>query len=163
MFAVESNMACLALQGPMAKRFASNLDPRYRPPQNWPFMRILRLLDNAFHREYQRLIDDNVLWLGTRFASSNSDFYTCPERRQSFGCIVSNMSAYQYNFKDGRKLFVSEKTLAEKGRAMLAVDKGVLGGCEVVVSFKEFGGAKTGVVSCESFLSLHHPHSSLQN
>jgi hypothetical protein len=64
LFAVESNMAALALQGPAAKWFMRHLNPLHTPPQNVPFMRMVRLLDLAFHWEYQQLIDDNVLWLG---------------------------------------------------------------------------------------------------
>lgn len=138
-------MAALALQGPAAKRFMRHLNPLHTPPQNVPFMRMVRLLDLAFHREYQRLIDDNVLWLGSRFASTNSDFYQCPERREAYGCIVSNMNATKYIFKDGRRLFVSNQTLNEGARAQLAIPSGTIGGCEVVISFKEFDGAKTGV------------------
>jgi hypothetical protein len=145
LFAVESNMSALALQGPMAKRFLQQLDPLHKPPQNIPFMRIVRLLDLAFHREYQRLIDDNVLWLGSRFVSSNSDFYQCPERREAYGCIVANMFSHEYYFKDGRSLFVSDQTLNEGVRNQLAIKDGVLACCEVVVSFKRFNGAKTGI------------------
>jgi hypothetical protein len=36
---------------------------------------------------------------GSDFASTNSDFFTNKERRESFGCIIANMLAQQYNFK----------------------------------------------------------------
>jgi hypothetical protein len=145
LFAIESNMAALALQGQMAKRFMRHLDPLHTPPQNVPFMRMVRLLDLAFHREYQRLIDDNILWLGQRFASTNSDFYQCPERREAYGCIVANMCSKRYHFKDGRRLFISNQTLSEGGRSQVAIKEGMLQGLEVVISFKQFDGAKTGV------------------
>jgi hypothetical protein len=145
LFAVEANIAAVALQGTMAKRLLRHLDPKHTPPQNLPFMRLVRLLDLAFHREYQRLIDDNVLWLGARFASTNSDFYQNPERRESYGCIVSNMAARRYNFKDGRRLFVSRQTINEGVGNELAIQEGVLAGMEIVVAFKKFDGAKTGI------------------
>jgi hypothetical protein len=85
------------------------------------------------------------LWLGNRFASSNSDFYQCPKRREEYGCIVANMFSHEYYFKDGRCLFVSNQTLNEGVRNQLAIKEGVLKGCEVVLSFKRFNGAKTGI------------------
>jgi hypothetical protein len=45
LFAVELNMAALALHGPMAKRFFHQLDPLHKAPQNLPFMCLVRLLD----------------------------------------------------------------------------------------------------------------------
>jgi hypothetical protein len=141
---VESGLAPLALQGVFARRFFSHLDPNHTPPHNLMFMRIVRLLELAFYREYGRLIDDNVLWLGSGFASTNSDFYKNPERRESYGCIVANMSALQYSFKGDRKLFVSKKTLNEGAGNLLACANGVLAQCETVNSFKKFDGAHTG-------------------
>jgi hypothetical protein len=143
-FAVEANIAAAALQGTMAKLFMKNLHPLHTPPQNLAFMRMVRLLDLAFYREYQRLIDENVLWLGTRFASTNSDFYQCPERREAYGCIVGNMCSYRYQFRDGRNLFVSKQTLKQGVEEKLAISQGILDGMETVVSFKMFDGPKTG-------------------
>ena len=79
MFAVEANIAAMALQGTSAWLFFGHLDPLHKPPQNIPFMRMLQLLDLSVFREFQRLIDDNVVWLGSMFASTHSDFYVCPE------------------------------------------------------------------------------------
>jgi hypothetical protein len=61
-FAVELDMSALALQGPMANR---QLDPLQKPAQYVPFMGLVQLLDLAFHPKYKRLIDDNILWLGS--------------------------------------------------------------------------------------------------
>ena len=158
MFAVESNTAALALQGPMAKRYMCTLDPMHRPPQNVPFMRMLRLLQQAFNREYKRLIDENVIAYGSRFASSNSDFYQCPERREAYGCIVATMMATQYNFLDGRCLFVSQRTLNEHARTELAIQDGLMRSCDVVISFMEFDGAKTGLVRTTSFGFFYFVH-----
>ena len=128
----------------MAKLFCRHLHPLHVPPHNLAFMRMVWLLDLAFFREYKRLIEENVLWLGTRFASTNSDFYQCPERREAYGCIVANMCSYRYHFKDGRRLFVSQQTLKQGVEAKLAIKLGKLAGLETVVSFKKFDGPKTG-------------------
>jgi hypothetical protein len=141
LFSVEANIAAIALQGTNAKLFFQFLDPMHRPPQNIAFMRILRLLDLAFYREYQRLIEDNVVWLGSLFASTNSDFYVCPERRESYGCIVANMSSFKYSFHDGRQLFVSKKTLNEGAKNKLSIPDGTLSGLETVLSFKRYDDA----------------------
>ena len=134
------------MQGPAAKHFMRHLQEQHVPAQNLPFMRMVRLLDLAFHRECQRLVDDNVIVLGTHFASTNSDFYQCPERREAYGCIVSNMMSKRYNFRDGRKLFLSDKTLDEgAANEELAFKKGTIQGLVVMISFKQFDGAKTGV------------------
>jgi hypothetical protein len=85
------------------------------------------------------------LWLGSWFASSNSDFYQCPERREAYGCIVANMFSHEYYFKDGHRLFVSNQTLNKGVRNQFAIKDGVLKGCEVVLSFRWFNGAKTGI------------------
>ena len=129
----------------MAKNFFCHLHPLHKPPHNRAYMQMVRLLDQAFFREYQKLIDENVLWLGSRFASTNSDFYQCPERREAYGCIVANMCSYRYHFKDGRRLFVSQHTLKKGAQAKLATTKGVLAGLETVLSFKKFDGPKTGI------------------
>ena len=129
----------------MAKLFCRHLHPLHVPPHNLAFTRMAWLLDLAFFREYKRLIEENVLWLGTRFASTNSDFYQCPERREAYGCIVANMCSYRYHFKDGRRLFVSQQTLKQGVEAKLAIKLGKLAGLETVVSFKKFDGPKTGV------------------
>jgi hypothetical protein len=145
LFAVEANIAAIAIQGAMAKQFFSHLHPLHRPPHNRAFMRMVRLLDLSFFREYKRLVNENVLWLGARFASTNSDFYQCPERREAYGCIVANMCSYKFHFKDGRQLFVSQQTLRQGGQSKLAIEKGNLAGMETVLSFKKFDGVKSGV------------------
>jgi hypothetical protein len=81
--------------------------------------------------------------LGTRFASTNSDFYQCPERQESYGCIVGNMCSLCYHFKDGCDLFVSQQTLKQGADSKVAIAVGTLAGLEIVVSFKKFDGAKT--------------------
>jgi hypothetical protein len=55
------------------------------------------------------------------------------------------MFSHEYYFKDGRHLFVSNQTLNQGVRNQLATKEGVLKGCEVVLSFKRFNGAKTGI------------------
>ena len=107
-------------------------------------MRLVRLLELAFFREYQRLINDNIVWLGQGFAATNSDFYKNPERRESYGCIVANMPGFKYTFIGGQKLFVSRQTISEVAEDMLAIKDGVLCQCETVNSFKRFDGAHTG-------------------
>ena len=144
LFAIESNVAAIALHGTMAKLFFQGLCPQHAPPQNLPFMRIVRLLDLAVDREYRRLINDNVEWLGTQFASTNSDFYQCPERREAYGCIVANMCGMKYIFNDGRSLFVSKQTLNKGCSEKIAIEEGQLAVLETVISFRRFDGAKTG-------------------
>ena len=139
----------------MAKLCFRHLHPLHVPPHNLAFTRMVHLLDLAFYREYQRLIDENVLWLGTRFASTNSDFYQCPERREAYGCIVANMCAYRYHFKDGRRLFVSQQTIKQGVEAKLAITLGKLAAMETVVSFKKFDGPKTGVGIGEWMVAEH--------
>jgi hypothetical protein len=155
LFAVEANIAAVALQGAMAKQFFRMLEPLHTPPQNLPFMRMLRLLDLAFYREYKRLIEDNVVWLGSSFASTNSDFYVCLERRESYGCIVANMCAMKYHFRNGRHLFVSKQTLNKGAKKMLSIEAGSLHGLEAVISFKKYDGAKTGVGIGKWMLTEH--------
>jgi hypothetical protein len=77
-------------------RFFQSLDPLFVAPHRVAFMRIIRLLEQAVFREYHRIVKDNVLLYGTDFVSTNSDFYTNKERRESFGCLVGNMLAQQY-------------------------------------------------------------------
>lgn len=144
LFTIESGIAAISLQGIFAKRFARHLDPLHNPPHSMMYMRIVRLLELAFFREYRRLINDNVLWLGTNFASTNSDFYRNSERRESYGCIVATMAALRYNFKDGRKLFVSKQSLNEGVSNLLNCGLGVLAQMETVNSFKRFDGGHTG-------------------
>jgi hypothetical protein len=80
-------------------RFFRCLDPSHTPPHRVAFMRILRLLEAAVFRELKRLVSDNFLLYGSNFASTNSDFYTNTERRESFGCLVANMLAPLYHFE----------------------------------------------------------------
>jgi hypothetical protein len=152
---VESNVSAIALQGVASKLFFRDLHPLHVPPQNLPFMRMVRLLDLAFHREYKRLVNENVLWLGSRFASTNSDFYQCPERREAYGCIVANMCSMQYHFKDGQKLFISRQSLNEGVEERLSIAKGTLKCMETILSFKKFEGPKTGVGIGEWLVAEH--------
>jgi hypothetical protein len=69
------------------------------PPHRVAFMRIARLLEQALFREYNRIVAENALLYGGNFASTNSDFYTNKERRESYGCLVANMLAQQYVFE----------------------------------------------------------------
>ena len=156
-------MAAIALHGTMAKLFFQTLNPMHNPPQNLPFMRIVRLLDQAVDREYRRLVNDNVEWLGTQFASTNSDFYQCPERRESYGCIVANMCAVRYRFNDGRWLFVSKQTLNEGCSHKLAYPDGKLHGLETVIAFKKFDGAKTGLAIGTWLVDQHETKGLLPN
>ena len=48
-------------------------------------------MEKAIFREYKRIIVDNALLYGKNFVSTNSDFYTNKERRESYGCLVANM------------------------------------------------------------------------
>jgi hAT family C-terminal dimerisation region len=144
LFTIETGGAAISLQGVFAKRFFQHLHPQHNPPHNLMYMRMVRLLELAFLREYRRLIDDNVLWLGSNFASTNSDFYRNPERRESYGCIVATMAALRYTFNDGRKIFVSKQTLNEGVSNLLSGPTGVLAQLETVNSFKRFDGSHTG-------------------
>jgi hypothetical protein len=99
MFAVESNSATSSLHGTLATRFFQSLDPSHVPPHRLAFMRIVRLLEKAIFREYHRLVADNALLYGANFASTNSDFFTNKERRESFGCLVGNMLSRRYIFE----------------------------------------------------------------
>jgi hypothetical protein len=99
MFCVEANCATISLQGQFALRFFRTLDPSHMPPYRLAFVRIIRLLEQAVFREYHRIVSDNVLLYGGDFVSTNSDFYTNKERRESFGCLVSNMLAQRYVFE----------------------------------------------------------------
>ena len=144
LFTIEAGMAALALQGTYAKKFFQFMHPLHKPPHSLLYMRLLRLLELAFSREYLRLISDNVIWLGSGFAATNSDFYQNPERRESYGCIVANMPAFKYTFEDGRRLFVSQQTLNEGASAALSCQSGHLSQCESVISFKHFGQRHTG-------------------
>lgn len=99
MFCIESNCATVSLQGRFAQRFFSSLDPSHIAPQRIPFMRIVRLLDMAVSREFQRIVNDNFLLYGSNFVSTNSDFFTNSERRESFGCVVANMLGQRYYFE----------------------------------------------------------------
>ena len=144
LFTVEAGLAAIAVQGVFAKRFFRTLNALHVPPHNLAYMRIVRLCELAFFREYKRLINDNVLWLGGSFASTNSDFYRNSGRRESYGCIVATMASLRYNFKNGRSLFVSKRTLHEGANHLLACKIGHLSQCETVNSFKRFDGAHTG-------------------
>lgn len=148
-------MAAMGLQGERAKLFFNHLDKAHKPPQNLPFMRLVRLLDLAFFREYKRLIDDNVCWLGSMFASTNSDFFQCPERKESYGCIVSNMCAMKYILNNGQHVFISRQTLNEGVNKILAVEEGQLLGLEAVISFKRFDGAHSGLGIGNWLMSEH--------
>jgi hypothetical protein len=99
MFCIESNSATVCLQGTHAIRFFQLLDPCHVPPHRIAFMRITHLLEQAIFREYQRIVNDNALLYGTDFASTNSDFYTNKERRETYGCLVANILSQQYVFK----------------------------------------------------------------
>jgi hypothetical protein len=59
-------------------------------------MRIVILLEQVVMKEYKRMVGENALLYGVDFASTNSDFYTNKERRESFGCLVSNMLGQRY-------------------------------------------------------------------
>lgn len=163
LFGIEAGLAAVAVQGVFAKRFFRFLCPLHNPPQNIVYMRMVRLLELAFFREYRRLIDDNVLWLGSFFASTNSDFYSNSERRESYGCIVATMASHQYSFKDGRKLFVSKKTLNEGASSLLACPLGVLEQLETVNSFKKFDQSHTGEAIGEWMVAEHAAKGLLPN
>ena len=94
--------------------------------------------------EFRRLIDDSVHEFGTNFCSSNSDFYWNRERKESYGCIVTNMMSKRYIFKDGRKLFISKKSLAELNLSELSIDDFVLCDLEYVMNCELFQERKTG-------------------
>ena len=96
MFCIKANCANGALQGQNALRFFRVLDPSHTPPYRLAFMRIVRLLEQAVFREFQRIVTDNALLYGGDFISTNSDFYTHKEHCESFGCLVSNMLAQRY-------------------------------------------------------------------
>ena len=72
LFTIEAGVATVALQGSFAKQFFRFLDSNHVPPQNRPYMRMVRLLELAFFREYRRLIDDNVLLSLLMFSSSDN-------------------------------------------------------------------------------------------
>ena len=144
LFTIEAGIAATSLQGVFAKDFVQHLEPRHIPPQNMAYMRIVRILELAFYHEYFRLIADNIVWLGSNFASTNSDFYRNPERRESYGCIVATMAAKRYNLKNGRTAFISTQTLNEGKREILACEAGQVEQLETVNSFKRFDAAHTG-------------------
>lgn len=145
----------MALQGRFAKHFFSSLDKMHIPPQRIAFMRIVRLLDKAVFREYKSIVSDNFLLYGKNFVSTNSDFYTNSERRESFGCVVSNMLAQRYKFIDGRHLFMSVKTHKSLGKASLVVPDNDLEDLEAVIAFNKFGRMKTAQNIADWLKTVH--------
>jgi hypothetical protein len=143
MFCVEANCATVAVMGRFANRFFNCLDPTFIPPQRLPFMRIIHLLEKALFREFQLIVNDNYLLYGNNFVSTNSDFYTNSERRQSFGCLVSNMLAKRYVFIDHRKLFMSTRTFKEMAKGHVLALEEEMHDLETVLAFNQFGGPKT--------------------
>ena len=79
LFTIEGGVAAIALQGVYAKRFFHELNPSHVPPHSLLYMRLVQLLQLSFYREYLHLINDNIIWLGSNFASTNSDFNKNPE------------------------------------------------------------------------------------
>lgn len=143
MFCIEANCATVSLQGRFASRFFSSLDPNHIAPQRVPFMRIVRLLDEAVVREFKRIVNDNFLLYGSNFVSTNSDFFSNSERRESFGCIVSNMLGQRYFFEDGRTLFMSDRSFREiTGGQVLGIEKD-REDLEFILAFDQFTGLKT--------------------
>jgi hypothetical protein len=63
------------------------------------FIQIIPLLGKAVLREYQRIVNNTALLYSFDFVSTNSDFYTNKERRESYGCLVANMTAQQHIFE----------------------------------------------------------------
>jgi hypothetical protein len=163
MFAIEANSSVASLQGPLAKRFFQELDPMTKPPQRIVFMRIVRLLEEAVIREYKRIVNDSAVLLEKDFCCSNSDFYTNPERRETFGCIVSNMQACRYHLKvshillipfnakflsqlwflvfftqDGRQMFLSSASIRELDTNVLLLPSHYMDDLEYCVKFEAF-------------------------
>jgi hypothetical protein len=99
MFCIEASCATVCLQGTHEIHFFQLLKPSHVPTHRVSFMRLMRLLDQAVFREYHGLVTGNALLYGSDFLSTNSDFYSNKERRESYGCIVANMLSQQYIFK----------------------------------------------------------------
>jgi hypothetical protein len=90
----------VCLQGTHAIWFFHLLEPVHVPLHRVAFMCIICLLDKAVLREYQRIVNcERQCLYGFDFVSSNSDFYTNKERRESCGCLVANITARQHIFE----------------------------------------------------------------
>jgi hypothetical protein len=98
LFCIKANCATVALQGCFAIQFFKSLNPLHVPPHRVAFMRLVCLIEQALFREFRRIVGDNVVLYGSDFISTNSDFYTNKERRESFGCLVAYMLAQKYVF-----------------------------------------------------------------
>ena len=143
------------MQGNYAKHFFSSLDPLHIPPHRLAFMRIVRLLDRAILREYKLITNDNFLLYGSNFVSTNSDFYTNSERRESCGCLVGNQLAKRYVFHDGRKLFMSTKTFKSMGKETVLLPDNEIHDLEVVLAFNRFADLKTAK-NIADWLTISH-------
>lgn len=161
MFCIEANCPTICLQGHNAVRFFRSLDPSHVPPHRIAFMRLVRLLDQALFREYHRIVNDNALLYGTDFVSTNSDFYTNKERRESYGCLVANMLAQQYVFNDGRRLFMSTRTYNEGGKKLVVMAEMEKRDLETILAFDQFNESKTSM-NIAAWLTTGHCRAGLK-
>ena len=108
MFCIDSNSAASSLQGTFAQNFFQSMDPSHVAPHRLAFMRIVRLLEKAVFQEYNRIMNDNALQYTSNFCSTNSDFFTNKERRESYGCLVANMLSQRHVLTVSLLAFVSQ-------------------------------------------------------
>ena len=88
----------------MKERF--ELQPAFKFPHRIEAWKILRITNDVFYDEFRHIVDEMAEQLEEGFVSTNSDFWTCGNRRDSFGALIATLIALLYHFKNGRTLFI---------------------------------------------------------
>ena len=120
------------------KAYLQALDPKHRQPYREKRLETLKAAHKASRQEITFMLEERFIELHTAFCSSNSDFFWSPVLKSSFGCVVCNFIAHQYQFVDGQSLFVSKRTLKKTPDNKLVSHIGKLAMCEVVIALEEF-------------------------
>jgi hypothetical protein len=78
------------------KRYIGALNPKHQSPYKLERVRIVKVIIDYCMAELARILSERQEALGGAFVSASTDFWSDPHRKEWFGTLVIDLTAYEY-------------------------------------------------------------------
>ena len=131
------------------KKFHFLLDHTFKFPHRRRALSIQRVVWDTLIDEIRLIIVERQSFLEHSFVGLQTNFWTDPARKDSFGAIIASVIADNYGFKNGDMQFMSQKTLRSLTPSQsdeMIDNRANLDKMNVAITFKSFGtGSKKAI------------------
>lgn len=104
------------------QRYIHALNPKHRSPHRLERVRIVNVILDYCMAELAKILSERCEALGGAFVSASTDFWSDPHRKEQFGTLVIDLTAYEYEVEGcDEYYFMSRETVERLGDLIVSV------------------------------------------